>query len=131
MHLRILVGVDDRPMAAVLLKADKNEAANKHGSQVAEQNAQATSSIRANDLSFGGLVLVAFTLVFATAMILLDKSLNLPEWLRQVALGGFLLIFAGLAYVTIISPFRKRINPLYAAKQVESTIDDAKNSVTG
>jgi hypothetical protein len=118
-------------MAAVLEKPDRDEAAAMHDSQVEEQLAQATSRIRAHDLTFGGLVLFAFVLIYATTMIMLDKYLNLPEWVRQTALTGFVVTFAGLAYLTLFSPLRKRINPLYAAKQVERTIDDAKNSVTG
>src|SRR5262245_47469275 len=115
-------------MAAVLEKKDPT---GQFGAQVDEQIAQATSRIRAHDLTFGGLVLLALVLVYATAMILLDKYITLPEWVRQVSLGGFLALLAGVTYFTLVSPFRKRINPLYAAKQVERTIDDAKNSVTG
>jgi len=115
-------------MAAVL---DKQDPAAKNGSQVDEQIAQATSRIRAHDLAFGGLVLLALVLVYATAMITLDRYYVLPEWVRQVSLLGFVTVFAGTAYVALISPFRQRINPLYAARQVERTIDDAKNSVTG
>ncbi len=64
-------------------------------------------------------------------MILLDKYLNLPEWVRQLSLAGFLFALAGVGYWLILRPLRKRINPLYAASRVEKTIDDAKNSVTG
>jgi collagen type III alpha len=115
-------------MAAVL---EKQDTAAKNGSQVDEQIAQATSRIRAHDLTFGGLVLLALLLVYATAIICLDRYLNLPEWVRQIALAAFLGVVAATAYITLVSPMRKRINPLYAAKQVERTIDDAKNSVTG
>lgn len=115
-------------MAAVL---EPKEVAAKNGSQVDEQIAQATSRIRAHDLTFGGLVLLALVLVYTTVMVVLDRYLNLPEWVRQISLAAFLGLVAGTAYVTLVSPLRKRINPLYAARQVERTIDDAKNSVTG
>ncbi len=115
-------------MAAVL---EPKDAAAKNDSRVDEQIAQATSRIRSHDLMFGGLVLVAFVLVYTTAMILLDKYFNLPEWVRQTSLLGFVAALAGVAYLTLLSPLRKKINPLYAARQVENTIDDAKNSVTG
>ncbi|QJX00804.1 hypothetical protein [Frigoriglobus tundricola] len=115
-------------MAAVL---DKQDPATKNGSQVDEQIAQATSRIRAHDLAFGGLVLLALVLVYATGMICLDRYFVLPEWVRQVSLLGLVAVFAGTAYVTLVGPLRQRINPLYAARQVERTIDDAKNSVTG
>ncbi|MCI0704312.1 MAG: hypothetical protein L0241_24910 [Planctomycetia bacterium] len=115
-------------MAAVL---ETKDPAAKLGSQVDEQLAQATSRIRAHDLTFGGLVLLALVLLYATTMISLDKALTLPEWVRQMSLGGFVLVLLGSAYLTLLSPLRKRINPLYAAKQVERTIEDPKNSVTG
>ncbi|MBM3978679.1 MAG: hypothetical protein FJ304_00045 [Planctomycetes bacterium] len=115
-------------MAAVL---EKNDPAARHESQVDEQIAQASSRIRAHDLAFGGLVLVALVLVYAVAMILLDKYLVLPEWVRQGALGAFGALVGGTAYLALVRPLRKQINPLYAAKRVEGTIDDPKNSVTG
>ncbi|AWM37910.1 hypothetical protein GobsT_40250 [Gemmata obscuriglobus] len=118
-------------MAAVLEPKDPTEAAAKLGSQVDEQLAQATTRIRAHDLALGALVLVAFVLAYATAVILLDKFIDLPQWLRQLSLLGFIGALAAITYLTIVTPLRKKINPLYAAKQVESTIDDAKNSVTG
>ncbi|MDY3562003.1 hypothetical protein R5W23_003434 [Gemmata sp. JC673] len=118
-------------MAAVLEPKDPKESAAKLGSQVDEQLAQATTRIRAHDLAFGALVLVAFVLAYATAVILLDKFFNLPQWLRQLSLLGFVGALAGITYLTIVNPLRKKINPLYAAKQVEGTIEDAKNSVTG
>lgn len=115
-------------MAAVL---EPKDTAAKHNSQVDEQIAQATSRIRAHDLTFGGLTLAALVLGYATAMILLDKYFALAPWVRQASFVGFLAAFAGTAYVTLFRPLRLRINPLYAAKQVEGTLDDPKNSVTG
>ncbi|MBN9120097.1 MAG: hypothetical protein J0I06_13185 [Planctomycetes bacterium] len=115
-------------MAAVV---EPKDAAAKYNSQVDEQIAQATSRIRTHDLAFGGLSLAALVLIYATAMIALDRYLNLPEWVRQVALAGFGAVLATTAYLTLFSPLRKRINPLYAARQVERTIEDPKNSVTG
>lgn len=116
-------------MAAVIDR--KNDPAAKFESQVDEQIAQATSRIRAHDLALGGLSLVALGLVYATAMILLDRYLGLPEWVRQLALVGFLAASGAIAYFLIVRPLRRSINPLYAAVQVEKTIDDAKNSVAG
>src|SRR4051794_28584803 len=111
-------------MAAVL---DKKAPA----ALVEEQVAQAISRIRTHDLALGGLVLAALVLGYATAMILLDKYLVLPEWVRQASLAGFGAVFLGAAYLTLVRPLRQRINPLYAAIQVEKTIEDAKNSVAG
>lgn len=115
-------------MATVL---EKKDPAAKYGSQVDEQIAEATSRIRTHDLAFGGLILAAMVLVYATAMIALDKYLVLPEWVRQLSLVGFLAGFGAVAYWTIARPLTRRINPLYAAVQVEKTVEDAKNSVVG
>src|SRR4051794_11136677 len=116
-------------MAAVA--DEKKDPAAKFGSQVDEQIAQATSRIRVHDLTLGALTLGSMLVVYATAVILLDKYLNLAEGVRQLSLGVFLAAFAAVAYFLVVRPLRLRINPLYAAAAVEHTIDDAKNSVTG
>src|SRR5262245_5739488 len=116
-------------MAAVL--EQKNDPAGKFSSQVDEQIAQTTSRIRFHDLALGGLVLGAMVLVYATGMIVLDKYFVLPEGVRQLSLAGFVLALAGAAYLTLVRPITRQINPLYAAVRVEQTIDDAKNSVVG
>ncbi|VTT98708.1 Uncharacterized protein OS=Singulisphaera acidiphila (strain ATCC BAA-1392 / DSM 18658 / VKM B-2454 / MOB10) GN=Sinac_6530 PE=4 SV=1 [Gemmataceae bacterium] len=116
-------------MAAVL--DQKSDPASKFSSQVDEQIAQATSRIRVHDLVLGGLTLASMVAVYAAAMISLDKSLNLPEWVRQLSLAGFGAAFAAVAYLMVFRPLKRRINPLYAAARVEDTIDDAKNVVMG
>ena len=73
-------------MAAVL-DAMKDPAA-KFGSQVDEQIAQATSRIRAHDLTLGGLTLAAMLAIYATTIIVLDKYFTLAEWVRQFTLAG-------------------------------------------
>src|SRR6185312_4505605 len=115
-------------MAAVLEKPASSE---KFAAAVDDQLAQATSRIRGHDLAFGGILLAAMLLVYATAMIVLDKYVHLPEWIRQVSLFGFLAVLGAAAFFTIVRPLTRRVNPLYAAVQVEKTIDDAKNSVAG
>src|SRR5262249_31284794 len=87
--------------------------------------------IRVHDVTLGGLTLAALVAIYATTMILLDKYLNLAEPIRQTALGGLALILAGVAYLLLVRPLMRRINPLYAAARGEGTIEDAKNSVTG
>ena len=115
-------------MATVL---EKPAPAERYASEVDEQLAQATSRIRVHDLAFGGLLLAAMLLVYATAMIVLDKYAVLPEWVRQLGLFGFLAAAGATAFFTIVRPRLRRVNPMYAAVQVEKTIDDAKNSVVG
>lgn len=111
--------------------AERRDPAGEFGAQVDDQIAQATARIRVHDLTFGGLLLVAVVLAYAAGMMLLDKALVLPEWARQLGLAGFALTSAGVAYLTLVRPLLRRVNPLYAAVQVERTIEDAKNTVSG
>ena len=116
-------------MAAVL--EPKLDPAEKFDAQVEEQLDEATKRIRFHDLAFGGLALAGMGLAYLAVMVSLDKYLVLPEGVRQLALGGFLLAAGGVAWVTLIRPMRRQINPLYAAVQVERTIENAENSVAG
>src|SRR5437763_1354382 len=93
-------------MAAVLEQEPKKDPAGKFGSQVDEQIAQTTSRIRGHDLALGGLVLGALLLAYATGMIVLDRYLNLAEWVRQLALAGFAVVFAAAGYFTLARPAR-------------------------
>src|SRR5580704_12783401 len=104
-------------MAAVL--EQQKSAGARYGSQVDEQIAQATSRIRIHDLTFGVLSLLAFVACYATTMILLDKYLNLSEWIRRLSLLGFGAVLLTATYSLVVRPLRNRINPLYAATQVE------------
>src|SRR5262245_40636096 len=86
-------------MAAVL---DQKDPTAPFVSQVDGQIAEATSRIRTHDLIFGTLILVSMMLIYATAMIVLDKAVTLPDWVRQVSLFGFVAAFAGTAYWVIV-----------------------------
>ena len=120
-------------MAAVIdqKRDEKQILSTQYGSEVDEQIAQATSRIRVHDLTFGLLSLAAMIACYACSMILLDKYLQLSEWVRQVSFFLFLGTLAAATYWLLVRPLVFKINPLYAAVRVEKTIDDAKNSVTG
>lgn len=115
-------------MATVIEKPDP---AAKFATKVDEQLAEATSRIRGHDLALGGLLVAGLVLGYAAAMMLLDRYLVLPEWVRQLALLAFVGGVGYVAYRQLVRPLRARVNPLYAAVMVERTIDDAKNSVVG
>jgi hypothetical protein len=115
-------------MATVIETPDP---APQFAARVDEQLAEATSRIRGHDLALGGLLVGGLVLGYAAAMMLLDRALVLPEWVRQLAFVAFLAATAATAYRTLVRPLRQRVNPLYAAVAVERTIDDAKNSVVG
>lgn len=115
-------------MATVIEKPDP---AAKFASQVDEQLAEATSRIRGHDLALGGLLVAGLVLGYAAGMMLLDRYLVLPEWVRQVSLLAFVGVLGYAVYRSLVRPLRQRVNPLYAAVVVERTIEDAKNSVVG
>src|SRR5262245_34337656 len=120
-------GAARRPSMATV--QEPTRAAGRHESFVAAQIDRATRRIRGHDLGIATLGLVAGALAYTLVMILLDRWLVLPAIVRQVACG--LVIAAGIAYSAIVlsRPFRRTINPFYAARQVERTIPGAKNSV--
>jgi hypothetical protein len=96
---------------------------------VEDQLARARGRIRALDAAAIGLVLLLGTLIYCLVMTLLDQAFELPVGLR---LAGFVL-FVGAALLYLARAgyrlLSRRINPYYAAKQIEQTLPDAKNSV--
>src|SRR5262245_60233540 len=62
-------------------------------------------------------------------MVVLDSNLPLSPGVRLTAFLGY--VAGTLAYLGwfVIRPLTRRINPYYAARKVEETLDGAKNSV--
>src|SRR5262245_1261681 len=98
-----------------------------HESFVEAQIAHARGRIRAFDLGVTVLVLTVGVLGFAVGMVLLDRWLQLPDLVRQVALVGFVLASAGYAAWALSRPFRREVNPYFAARLVEQAVPGAKN----
>ncbi len=90
---------------------------------------RATQQVRSADLAVAGLGLVALTFAFGMVMLLLDKWLELHVIVRQIALGGFVIGAAAYVVKVLMRPFAQTINPYYAARQVERTLPEAKNSL--
>lgn len=101
----------------------------RHERFVEDQIAQATRRVRMLDVMAAALGLAIGVMGFGLAMILIDRWLQLPSLARQVAFLGFAAVALAYTWFVLLRPFRKRINPYYAAKQVEQTIPDAKNSL--
>ncbi len=103
--------------------------ASKYETFVEEQLARARHRIRLLDLAAAGLGFLIVTLGYGLLMVVLDRLLELPSLVRQAAFGLYLVgavVYVGFALGRVL--FR-RINPLYAAQQVEHILPDAKNSV--
>ncbi len=101
----------------------------RHESFVAAQLTAARRRIRAQDVGTAALVLAVGTLVYGLGMVLLDRWLEFPPLVRQLALVAYLLAAAGFTAVALLRPFRAEVNPYYAARQVERAVPGAKNSV--
>jgi collagen type III alpha len=90
---------------------------------------RARQQVRAADLTVAALGLVALTFGFGLVMLLLDRWLELPTIVRQFALGGFLVAATVYVLKVLRRPFSETINPYYAARQVERTLPESKNSL--
>ncbi len=103
--------------------------ASKYETFVEEQLARARNRIRLLDLAAAGLGFLIVTLGYGLLMVVLDRLLELPSLVRQAAFGLYLV--GAVVYVgfTLGRVLLRRINPLYAAQQVEHILPDAKNSV--
>jgi hypothetical protein len=103
--------------------------ATKFDARVDQALGQAVGRIRLNDLLTGGAAVAAVTLCYAVVMIAVDSRLDLPMGVRQVGLGGLVLVLAAVAYVWLVRPLRRTVNPRYAARRLEATAADSKNAV--
>jgi hypothetical protein len=101
----------------------------KYEAFVEGQLTRARARIRALDLAAAALGLLILTLAYGLIMALCDRRLEFSPLARQIA---FALYAAGaLLYVglLVLRPLFRPINPYYAARRLEATIPEAKNSV--
>ena len=101
----------------------------KYETFVKDQLARAEGRIRTLDLTAALLVFAGCTLAYGVAVALLDRLLELSPAVRQGT--GVVYLIAGLAYLTVyvFVPLSRRINPYFAARQLERSLPGAKNSV--
>src|SRR5262245_20222032 len=99
----------------------------KHENFVVEQLARVEGRIRTLDAGGFFLLFLLITLGYAFVMALVDPVLTLPTAVRLV---GFLIYLgaAGYCLARAVLCFTWRVNPYYAAKQLEQSLPEAKNS---
>jgi hypothetical protein len=107
----------------------KMPAAAKYEAFVENQLSRARQRIRLMDLSAAALGYVIVTLLYGLAVALLDSWLQLPALVRQWAFALYGVASVAYVGVTVVWPLLRRVNPYYAARQVEHVLPDAKNSV--
>jgi hypothetical protein len=94
-----------------------------------QQLRRAVGRVRFLDVMAALLTLAAGTLLYALLVIGLDRWLILSGGARQFALIFYLIVAAAFVGYCIVRPFLRTVNPYYAAKRLERTIPEAKNSV--
>jgi hypothetical protein len=107
----------------------KEKSPGKHASFVEAQLARAESRIRLIDLSAGLLAFLAGTLAYAVGMIVLDRLFLLSGGTRQVALLVYLAATVAYFALVVVRPLWWRVNPYYAARQLEQTLPGSRNHV--
>ncbi len=96
---------------------------------VADRLARTERRIRTFDLAAAGLGFAAATCAYAALMLAADRLLAGSEGVRQILFLGYLAGAAAYLAVFVVRPLTRRINPHFAARQVEQTVPGAKNSV--
>ncbi|HEY7330006.1 MAG TPA: DUF4175 family protein [Gemmataceae bacterium] len=103
--------------------------ASKYDAIVASQLKQAERRIRVLDLMAGLLGFAALSMIYVVGMVLCDSKLLLSQHTRQLSLYFFLAGAAAYLFFAVLRPLRLRVNPYYAARQVEQQLPHAKNSI--
>src|SRR5262249_5529393 len=85
--------------------------------------------IRSLDTTAAVLVFLIGSVAYALGMALVDRALVLPTWVRLLALLSYLVGAAVFLAYALGRPLLRRVNPYYAARQLEQTLPGAKNSV--
>ncbi|MHB1426449.1 MAG: hypothetical protein ACYC3I_25080 [Gemmataceae bacterium] len=107
----------------------KSAPANKYEAFIASQLSQAEKRIRLLDLTAGLLGFAALSLAYVVVMIVCDSKLMLSQNARQLSLFCFLAGGVVYLFFAVLRPLWLRVNPYYAARQVEQQLQDAKNSI--
>jgi collagen type III alpha len=96
---------------------------------VESQLAIARQRVRKLDWFLAILGLGVVSLAYLVLLLLIDRYFETPAGAGKFAWVGFGAVCLGYLYYAVLRPSRRDINPYYAAKLVETTIPDAKNSV--
>lgn len=101
----------------------------KYDTFVEQQLNRARARMRWIDMTVAGLGLLGVTLAYGLVMMVVDLCFDLPPAIRQYALTAFLGGTVLGVLIVLARPLLRQINPYYAARQVERTLADAKNSL--
>lgn len=96
---------------------------------VHKQIGAARRRLRLLDCFMAGLSLAIGSLVFLLVVLLIDRYVETPRGTGWGVLAVYLGLAAGFVYLALFRRSRRQINPYYAARQVEQTVPNAKNSL--
>lgn len=96
---------------------------------IEEQIHAAQARIKSNDIFRAVLWIITGAMGLLFVEIVLDHSIELPLIVRQVTLFVGILVASVYAWVRIVGPWLRRINPLFAAKSIETVDPQFKNSL--
>jgi len=116
-------------MATDLRQQPKLAPASKYEQLVEEQLARARGRIRRLDILGSILALLLGVLAYALVMGIVDKALDLLEAVRVTAFVVFLVALCGYLGLFAFRLANWSVNPYYAARRLEETIPNAKNSL--
>lgn len=101
----------------------------KHDAFITDQLDKAEQRIRYLDLATAVAGWFAGTLAYLVLVMLLDRAFVLSAPTRQFALVIYLLLSGVYLWFTVVRPLRWRVNPYYAARQLEHTLPGSRNHV--
>jgi hypothetical protein len=107
----------------------REKSTSRHDSFITSQLDKASQRIRYVDLGTAVGGWLAGTLAYAVCMMLLDRAFVLSVGTRQASLVFYLIVSAIYLYLAVVRPLRWRINPYFAARQLEQTIPGSRNHV--
>jgi hypothetical protein len=116
-------------MATDLHSARPTPGPKKYEAFVETQLARARARIRALDVGSAGLGLLIVTLTYGLILALCDRWLELSPLIRQLAFAFYVVGALGYVGLFVVRPLCRPINPYYAARRLEETIPEAKNSI--
>src|SRR6476659_3281031 len=99
----------------------------KHEAFIDQQLTRAERRVRMLDVTAGLFALAAGALLFAAAMMLIDRAFVLSSFTRLLALLAFLAAAGVFAAYAVVRPLRWKVNPRFAARLLEDTIDSDRN----
>src|SRR5262245_33026875 len=120
---------EETPMATDLGQQPQTAPPPKYEQVFEQELAKARGRIRRLDTVGAVLLLLIGVVSYALVMAVLDRAFDLPAALRGVAFVAFLAAAGFYLGVIVFRLVSWQVNPYYAARRLEETLPDAKNSL--